>query len=784
MITNYLKSALKSFKHGLFYNCINIFGLALGIACSVLILLWVSHEFSYENFNPKKDHVYRVIQDMDFEKPVSWAINQGPLGPSLVKDFPEIEKFTRFKFSGLTLEYNDTKFRERGGYADHDFFDIFGCNLILRSGDSVFKDNRSIVLSEKLAKKYFRDENPIGKTLKVTNEYFFMVTGVFKDVPENTHLWYDYLLPMSFGKERGMSVDRWNNSTFYTYLLIADGFNESQINEKICHYLDDKPILEKNTELRLQPLSAIHLYSNVDFDFASGDIKYVRIFMIVAIFILVLACINFMNLSSARSIRRAKEIGIRKVIGASRFHLINQNLTETSFQVFISIFIALILVKFALPSFNNIAGRELIFDLSDANLIIGLLFVFFICIIMSGLYPAIQISLFNPIQILKGGTVKGSQNSSFIKMLVLFQFLTSVTLIISVITIQKQLIYLQNKKLGYNKEHVLNFGMTGEFFSKYDNIKAELLQNPYIKDVTQMVAYPNEGYAFSNTLFTWEGMKSGKEILFRNNLVGYDYFKTFQMKIVEGRDFSKNYPTDTIDALIVNQTAVKSMGMENPIGQRLKYNNQDYFTIVGVVEDYNFSSLKNKVEPLILWLKPAECGQISIRIDQNNYQNAISFIEQKWKEYVKDASFRYNFMDERLNNMYTSERESAKIITYFAILAILISCLGLFGLTFYMISQKMKEIGIRKVFGGTIGDIYVYLTKTFLKWVFIANLVSWPVSWYLMNKWLDNYAYHTQINIWTFMLALGITLLIALLTILYQTIKASNSKPIDVLRYE
>ncbi|MBU1014675.1 MAG: ABC transporter permease [Bacteroidetes bacterium] len=783
MITNYLKSALKSFKHGLFYNCINIVGLALGIACSVLILLWVSHEFSYENFNPKKNQVYRIIQDMDFEKPVSWAINQGPLGPSLVKDFPEIEKFTRFKISGFTLEYNETKFRERGGYADHDFFDIFGCNLTLRSGDSVFKDNRSIVLSEKLAKKYFKDENPIGKTLKVTNEYF-MVTGVFKNVPKKTHLWYDYLLPMSFGKERGMSVDRWNNSTFYTYLLIADGVNESQINEKIRHYLDDKPTLEKNTELKLQPLSDIHLYSNVDFDFASGDIKYVRIFMIVAIFILVLACINFMNLSSARSIRRAKEIGIRKVIGASRFQLINQNLAETSFQVFTSIFIALILVKFALPSFNNIAGRELILDLYNPNLIVGLLFVLFICIIVSGLYPAIQISLFNPIQTLKGGHVKGAHNSSFIKMLVVFQFLTSVTLIISVITIQKQLIYFQNKKLGYNKEHVLNFGISAEFINKFDNIKTELLQNPYIKDVTQMVAYPNQGYAFSNTLFTWEGMQSGKEILFRNNFVGYDYFKTYQMKIVEGRDFSKNYPTDTIDALIVNQTAVKSMGMDNPIGQRLKYNNQDYLTIVGVVEDYNFSSLKNKVEPLILWLKPAECMQISIRIDENNYQNAIGFIEGKWKEYVKNVPFHYDFMNERLNIMYTSEREYAKIITYFAILAILISCLGLFGLTFYMISQKMKEIGIRKVFGGTMGDIHIYLTKTFLKWVFIANLVSWPVSWYLMDKWLDNYAYHTKINIWTFMLALGITLLIALLTILYQTIKASNSKPIDVLRYE
>ena len=784
MIISNLKSALKIFKHNLFYSSINIIGLALGIACSVLMWMWVSHELSFENFHQEKDRIYRVVQDMDFEQPVSWAINQGPLGPSLVQDFPELEKFTRFKFSGRLLENNGVKFRESGGYADPDFFDIFSCKILSKSEDSVFMDNRSIALSKSLAKKYFGDENPLGKFLRVEDTYTFMVTAIFEDMPKNTHLWFDYLFPMSHGKEVGMSVDRWNNSTFYTYVLAVEGTNKDQINEKIRHYLDEKPTLEKNTELRLQAISDIHLYSNLDFDFASGDIKYVRIFLLTAILILLLACINFMSLSSARSIRRAKEIGVRKVIGARKFQLITQNLTETFLQVIIAIFLSLLLVKFTLPYFNDIAGKELVFNILNINLLFSLIIILLVCILISGLYPAIQVSLFNPALTLKGGSIKGANSSIISKALVVFQFLISVVLIISVITVQKQIKYFQNTKIGYEKDHILTFRMTGEFYNNYDNIKAELLQSPYIKDITRMAATPDGGYIWSNTLFSWEGSNSDKTILFRNNSVGYDYVKTFKMKIVEGRAFSPSYSTDTLSSLIINQTAAKSMGMENPIGQRMKYNNEEYFTIIGVVEDYNFVSLENKIEPLILWLRPDNCGQISIRIDKNNYQEAINYVENKWDEHVKENPFSYNFMGERLNRMYASEEETFRIITYFAILAILISCLGLFGLTSYMVERKMKEIGIRKVFGGSMGNINSHLIKYFLKWVLLANIIAWPISWLVMSRWLSEYAYHTNLNYWIFGLALVISMIIALATIIIQSSKAASKNPIDILRYE
>jgi len=706
------------------------------------------------------------------------------LGSSLVQDFPELEKFTRFKFSGRLLENNGIKFRESGGYADPALFDIFSCKLLQKSEDSVFKDNRSIVLSESLAKKYFKDEDPIGKFLEVEDTYTFMVTGVFEDMPKNSHLWFDYLFPMSHGKEIGMSVDRWNNSTFYTYILVKDGTSNTAINEKICHYLDDKPTLEENTELRLQAISDIHLYSNFDFDFASGDIKYVRIFMLSAIFILVLACINFMNLASARSIKRAKEIGVRKVTGATRYQLITQNLAETFLQVFIAIVVSLILVKFTLPYFNEIANKELVFNILNLNLLISLFIILLTCIIISGLYPAIQISLFNPLHALKGGNVKGAYSSIFSKALVVFQFLISVILIIGVITVRKQLHYFQNKKLGYEKEHVLTFRMEDNVFSNYDQFKAELLQSPYIKDVTRMAATPDGGYIWSNTLFSWEGISSDKKILFRNNTIGYDYFKTFKMNIVEGRAFSKSHPTDTISSLIINQTAAKSMGMDNPIGQRMQYDDGDYFTVIGVVEDYNFVSLENKVEPLILWLNPNNCGTVCIRIDKNNYQHAINFIGEKWDEYKKENPFDYTFLNARLESMYTPEQEIFRIITYFTILAILISCLGLFGLTSFMVQCKMKEIGIRKVFGGSLGNINIYLIKYFLKLVLIANILAWPISWYLMSQWLNNYAYRTNISFWVFMLAFFFSCSIALLTVIFQTTKASRNNPIDILRYE
>jgi putative ABC transport system permease protein len=785
MLKNYLKIALRNIKRHKGYSLINIVGLAVGMACCILILLWVQDELSYDRFHENADDIYRVIQNINFaDHSTTWTITQGPLGPSLKEDFPEIINATRITDRGFRLTYDDKSYDEEVGMADGSLFEMFTFPLVKGDPATALSDPSSIVLTEEMAEKYFGDEDPIGKTIKADNQWDFQVTGVMRDVPRNSHLQFDFLIPFIFGRELNYTVDHWGNSSFRTYVQLPKGAPVQEVISKISGYLIEKPTIEKDARLNLQPLTRIHLYSNYEYDSVHGDITYVTLFSIIAFFILLIACINFMNLATARSGNRAKEIGMRKVAGAHKVDIIRQFYGESILLAFIALLLAVVFVWLLLPVFNNLAAKELSLNITgNLSILMGLLCIAILSGIISGSYPAFFLSAFQPVMVLKGFRLSGLKGSIFRKTLVIFQFSLTILLIICTIGVYNQLDYMRNRKLGYDKEHMIYLRMRGDIREKFDSVKNELLQNPNILGVTASSNVPTSGYYFSNSLWRWDGQNPDEEILMRAVLVDFDYFKTFGMEIAEGRSFSKEFPTDATEAIMVNEEAVKAMGMESPLGKRLSLQD-DNFKIIGVVKNYHFRSLRQEIGPLILLYYPKYCRVLFAKLKSDQTPQTIGYIEDIWKRFAPGYPFNYRFLDEALDRLYRSEQRIGTLFRYFSILAILISCLGLLGLASFMAEQRTKEIGIRKVLGATAPNIVALLSKEFTKWVIVANIIAWPVAYFALNKWLQSYAYKTNVAFWSFILSGVIALLIALLTVSYQSIKAALANPVDSLRYE
>ena len=785
MIKNYIKIAIRNLTRHKGYSLINIAGLAIGMACCILILLWVQDELSFDRFHKNSDNIYRVIQDINFvDHSTTWAITQGPLGPSLKEDFPEIVNFTRVTGRGFRLTYGDHSYDEVVCMADGSIFEMFTFPLIKGDPQTALSDPHSIVLTQEMAKKYFGDENAIGKILRADNRYDFLVTGIIKEFPMNSHFRYDFLIPFIFGRELKYTVDNWRNSQFSTYVQIQEGLSYQDVVQKISGYLYEKPTIEKDARLNLQPLKRIHLYSNYEFDGAHGDITYVAIFSLIAFFILIIACINFMNLTTARSANRAREVGVRKVAGANRRDLVRQFFGESILLAFIALLFAVGLVALLLPVFNNLAAKELSFG-SSTNLhaLLALMGIVILTGIISGSYPALFLSAFQPAHVLKGTLHSGSKGAAFRKTLVVLQFSLTILLIVCTTIVYNQMNFMRNKKLGYDKEYLVYAVLRGDMRKQFDAVKEELLTSPNILEVTSSGTIPTYGYNFSNSLWRWEGQDPDEEILMRASFIDYNYFKTLGMEIIEGRPYSKEYPTDPKETLIVNEEAVKVMGMESPIGKKLGIGNNQA-KIIGVVKNYHFRSLKQEIEPLILILNPRNCWALFARIRSENIPQAIGHMEKIWGQFAPGFPFNYRFMDEAIDNLYRSEQQIGKIFRYFAILAIFISCLGLFGLASFMAEQRIKEIGIRKVLGATVSNIFLLLSKEFVKWVLIANIIAWPVAYFAMNKWLQGYAYRINIAVFSFILAAVLVLAIALFTVSYQTVRAATANPADALRYE
>jgi ABC-type antimicrobial peptide transport system permease subunit len=791
MFWNYLKVTWRNIKRYKGYSSINIIGLAVGLACCILILLWVQDELSYDRFHAQADDLYRAVTEYQKTEPVThyWPVC-APLAPALKEDYPEILRATRFTRlrRGQLVKYGDKSLLETQiCLTDPDFFKMFTFPLVQGDSGSVLSDPNSLVLTEEIAIKYFGSENPLGKTLNINNEYDFTVTGVMKNVPHNSHFKFDFLVPFirieDFEQDWAV-LDNWTLSGFASYFLLQKNTSLEELNHKIKDYLV-KHGAESKDLLYLQPLKDIHLYSShIQFGIeGQGNIKYVYIFSVVAFFILIIACINFMNLATARASNRAKEVGLRKVVGARRPQLIGQFFCESVLMASLSLILAVVLVELFLPAFRNLSGKPLESgSSSNINILLAVVVMTLITGFLSGTYPALFLSSLRPVKVLKGKLKTEGRGYIFRKILVVSQFSLSILLIICTVLVSNQVDYMRNRKLGLDKEQVVYIPIRSELVEKYDPLKIELLKNTGIRNVAASSNIPSYGVILTLDYITWEGKDPENTTVLHATSAGYDFIETLNMEMIEGRSFSKEYPTDE-NAVVINETARNKIGMEDPVGKRLMLNETE-LPIIGIVKDYHFKSLHSEIEPLLLINAPSLYRYILIKLDSGDIPSTLANTESTWKTFFPDTPFEYHFLDEAYDKLYRTEQRMGTLFNYFTGLAIFISCLGLFGLASFMAEKRTKEIGIRKVLGASVSGVVILLNKEFIKWVLIANVIAWPVAYYAMSQWLQGFAYRTNMGVWNFTLAALAAFAIAVATVSFQSIKAATANPADSLRYE
>jgi putative ABC transport system permease protein len=791
MIKNYLKLALRIIRRQRAFAFINILGLSVGIACCMMILLFVRDELSFEKFHTNADHIYRTIIDEFVDG--KWEHNVGSpdlLGPALVMEYPEITSCVRLfnpnwidKWAvslGNKYFYEDNLF-----FADPTIFEVFTFPLIKGNPETVLRDPNSIVITESMAQKYFGPEDPMGKALTIQDAVEVKVTGVARDVPQNTHFRFDFLASFESMPYK-WALNTWRTQQFYTYVLLDKEYSQDQLDERLLAYLKKHFGKQTDMALHLQPIQDIHLFSrNYNYDLAanSSDITYVYIFSTIAVFILVIACINFMNLSTARSAKRAKEVGVRKVIGAHRSQLIKQFLGETFLFSLFAAVLSVVFVLFFLPKFNDLAGKNIALNLGNLPFI-GVMLASIILIVglVSGSYPALFLSGFQPIKILKGSLSAGNKGVLFRRALVFLQFTVSIGLIIGTFIVHGQIQYCLNRNLGFEKEQVVVMPLrSGSVMAQFESFRNELLQNSSVLNVAGSSTVPGRSIG-SRGMFP-----EGNQWYPRNSMfVDYEFIPTLGIEIAEGRNFSRDYPTDLDDAYIVNEAAVKSFGWDHPIGKKIIWagdQNKKGF-VIGVVRDFHYASFHEEISPLVLHMSAGALSYLSIRLQGNDIFKTMSFLEDKWQGFYPGHPFDYIFLDDSFNSLYKSEEKMGSIFQIFTFLGLFISCLGLYGLSFFLLEQRTKEIGIRKVLGASLSRILIMVSKEFVRWVIVASILAWPLSYFAINRWLQNFAYRTSIDLWRFLLATILSLGIALLTVSYQSIKAAVSNPVDSLRYE
>ncbi len=797
MLKNYLKIALRNLRKYKVYSFINISGLAIGMAVCILIFLWVRDELSFDRFHKNADRIYRVVKDVIQSNGDIYesAVTPWPLGAALVEDYPEIKKHTRFynlsrKLITYKSETGDRSFYENGVcVADPSFLDIFSFPLVKGDPATALTEPNTVVITEEIAEKYFGNENPMGKTLNSNYRFDLVVTGVIK-IPRNSHIRFDFLLPFEWRLRNTSWNGNWGINDFHTFILLEENVSVKDLEEKIYPYLLGR-FPETVTRLRLQALTDMHLRSDYNYDLygaSKNTSVYIYGFSIIAVVILFIACINFINLTIAMASTRAREAGLRKVVGAGRKDIIAQFFGESVFLAMISFIFALSLIYLLLPLFNNLTGKALTLNPFDHGVQgLYMLLVVILTGIVAGIYPAMIQSSFQPVNVIKGDVIfgAGKAKGAFRNALVVLQFTCSIALIIGTLVVSKQFIYIQNKNLGYVKDHIIYFTRRGEIGDKYDAFKEELLKNPNVLSVTTSSDVPNQTHHSTMRSFEWEGMNPGaNQFSLYQFSVDPDYIKTFNMKLFIGRNFSKLMGTDKKGAAyILNEAAVKTMDLTNPVGKWFKFWG-DKGTIIGIVEDYHFKSLHSEVEPLVLRIDPDWDWYVFVKIRSENIARTLNTIEDVYKRFNSQYPFEYHFLEEQLDSLYDSDHRTFKIFQYFTFIAIFISCLGLFGLATYIAQRRTKEIGIRKVVGATIPNITLMLSKEFLILVVTANIVAWPIAYFAMHRWLQNFAYRTNIGIGILIFSGVLALSIALLTVSYQTIKAARANPVDSLRYE
>ena len=783
MLINYLKVALRNLRKNKGYAVINIAGLAAGMAVCILIMLWVQDEISYDRFNTHADEVYRVcFSDLWSGNRIKFSSTPTGIGPALEQDFPEVIDSARlYRMRNILVGYKGKKIVEEYVFlADPSLFAIFSFPFAQGDPQSALNDPQSAVISERAAVKYFGSSDPVGKTLTVGSSTDFIVTGVFRDIPKNSHLRFEIVLPFTYLKELGVDLHQWTNWAYNTYVLLHP---ESPVipDRRLTEYYQSHVSSFENVQMHLLPLKEIHLRSQAIGGIgADGDIKYVYVFSLIALFVLLIACINFMNLSTAKSGIRAKEVGMRKVVGARRRDIVRQFFGESIFQAFVSLFFALAMVVILLPLFNRITAKELSLDfMGNLSLYAGLIGIAAFTGIVSGSYPALFLSSFHPVSVLKGsGGTRAKARALFRKALVITQFSLTVVMIIGTITIYSQIQFMRDKKLGFDQEHLVVLSLTGTLMNNSDAFKQEILRNPGVLEAS--LALSRQFHSTPSDL--WRGESADKNVRVFYNYVDEDYLETFGMEIAEGRFFSREFSGD-IDNFVLNETAVKAMALEDPIGKPLTLSRRKG-TVVGVVKDFHFETLGRKIGPLCLFNPGEGFRYLFARVRPQNLDATIGLMKEAWQKFDSHYPFDYQFFDDDFDSLYRSERRIGTIVKYFAVLAVFISCLGLFGLAAFMAERRTKEIGIRRVLGASSMEIVALLSREFTRCVLVSNAIAWPVAYFVMNKWLANFAYRTGIGIGVFLGAAALALGIALLTVSFQSAKAAAANPADSLRYE
>jgi putative ABC transport system permease protein len=805
MLKNYMKIAFRNIVRHKGYTFINILGLATGIICCLLILVYVQDELSYDRYHQKADQIYRIINAGVIRgNQIEMPLVSGPWGPAMVKEFPEVLKAVRIKppDSRWVIEHGEKKFPEKGLYfVDPTFFEIFDVEMVAGDSNTALNAPYSMVISEEMAEKYFGEEDPIGKIIIGDNWINLNITGVMKKHPPSTHMDYDFLVnfetlnraiePVNKQLLYGDLSRNWQNFRIYTYLLLDANADPETVEAKMQTLLEERlgrVLKTAGVELNpyLQKLTDIHLRSNLEGEIGpTGDESYVYIFSAVAIFVILIACINFMNLSTARSENRAREAGIRKVVGADRLQLIKQFLGESMVFAFFASVIAGIAVLFLLIPFNAIAEK----NISASSLISVQAVLLLIGIVigvgtLSGSYPAFLLSAFKPAEVLRGKTHKGASGGLIRKTLVVVQFSISVFLIIGLSVIYGQMGYMNNRPLGYDKENIIAIPLSDPApRSTYESYKTALLSNSNVMKVSAASTIP--GGLFGIGLIRPMGRPANENLTVQFLNVDYDFVETFGLKLHEGREFSREFTSDMNRALLLNEEAVKQFGFDSGLGKQLSPGGPVALPVVGILKDYYFKSLHQKIEPFVMVLASEQAfNWVFIKTTHENLSRIVQFAEQEWRRINPGHPFEYTFVDSNIALMYQSEMKLSRLFSIFTAIAIYIACLGLFGLASFTVVQRTKEIGIRKVLGASIGGIVVILSKEYVKWVVLANVFAWPLAYYFMRRWLEGFAYHTSLNVLAFFASGALALIIALLTVSFQTIKAATANPVDSLRYE
>ncbi|MBA2249029.1 MAG: ABC transporter permease [Chitinophagaceae bacterium] len=803
MIKNYFKIALRNLKKNKVFSLINILGLSIGLTCFMLIAVFVFNEFKYDKYPEAAKYIYRVILSVNGNDDVAVypSVDAG-VGEGIKNAYPEVKAFARVSTASDFIKFDDKQFKEEHlAFTDSNFLQLFSIPLIEGDAKNALVQPNSIVISKAMAKKYFGNDEAIGKSLAfVGRQSLYKVTGVFDKVPDNSHFHFDAFISLASLHIKNAT---WSNVGFYTYLLLNKEADPKKLEAKFPQLVAKYVVPEVQHDMgvslaeaqktvntfrfTLQPLSDIHLYGDTKFELEpNGDIEYVYIFSALALFVLLLACVNFTNLSTAGATKRSREVGIRKVLGSLKNQLVLQFLAESILLTFAAIIVAYLLVFTLLPYFSQLSGRQIHFSFFLQPL--SIVFILMLCLFVgtvAGIYPAFFLSSFRPVQVLKGSASPTHNNKSILRSgLVVFQFFVSTALIIATLIVYSQLHFMQHKKIGYDKDQVLYLPDARLLGNNQNAFEQQLLQDNRVVSASIARAVPGDPFMDGTEIFPKNGTSNGTEIHTNIYHVDYDYLRTLGIKILQGRNFSKDFSMDT-SAVVINEAAVRDLGWNktNPIGRMIVRSGQKEYTVVGVVADFHYASVKQKIAPLMMLLGN-NFGGLIIKINTKDIKGFLADLKKQWNAFNPDGPLGYNFLDTKFAALYANDERTEQIFFAFALIAIIIASLGLFGLCAFIIEQRKKEIGIRKVLGASIQQVLVLVSKEFLLLTIIAFLIAVPVTWWSMHIWLQDFAYRTNISWWIFFVAGAMALLIALITISFQAIKAAIANPVNSLRSE